>query len=97
MPFGKWRLARGRGHCRGEPDSTLPGGCAPDLAGAEGSSIVDEPGECAREPKARTGMFLREKLIFSVFFLRGPRRSGERARFMGRFSGICIGVCGDTA
>ena len=40
-----------------------------------------------RESKARTGTFLREKLISdprSVFFLlRGPTRSGERARFSG--------------
>ena len=33
-------------HCRGEPGSALSGGCAPDLARVEGSSIVDEPGEC---------------------------------------------------
>ena len=33
-------------HCRGEPGSTLlSGGYAPDSAKAEGSSIVDEPGE----------------------------------------------------
>ena len=42
-----WRHARGREHCRGEPGSTLlSGGYAPDSAKAEGSSIVDEPGEC---------------------------------------------------
>ena len=37
---------------------------------------------CARESKAQTGRFLREKLISyhgSVFFLRGSTRSGERA------------------
>ena len=39
------RHARGREHCRGEPGSSLSGGYAPDLAKAEGSSIVDEPGE----------------------------------------------------
>ena len=45
VPFG-WRHARGREHCRGEPGSTLlSGGYAPDSAKAEGSSIVDEPGE----------------------------------------------------
>ena len=32
--------------CRGEPGSALSGGYAPDSAKAEGSSIVDEPGEC---------------------------------------------------
>ena len=41
-----WRHARGREHCRGEPDSALSGGYAPDSAKAEGSSIVDELGEC---------------------------------------------------
>ena len=45
-PSGGWRHARGREHCRGEPGSTLlSGGYAPDSAKAEGSSIVDEPGE----------------------------------------------------
>ena len=33
------------GHCRGEPGSALSSGYAPDSAKAEGSSIVDEPGE----------------------------------------------------
>ena len=41
-----WRHARGREHCRGEPGSALSGEYAPDSARAEGSSIVDEPGEC---------------------------------------------------
>ena len=42
-----WQHARGRGHCRGEPGSSaLSGGYAPDSTKAEGSSIVDEPGEC---------------------------------------------------
>ena len=44
-PSGGWRHARGREHCRGEPDSSLSGGYAPDSAKAEGSSIIDEPGE----------------------------------------------------
>ena len=43
----------------GEPGSVLSGGYAPDSVGAEGSSIIDEPGECGtpvredqmREPK----------------------------------------------
>ena len=44
-PLGGWRHARGREYCRGEPGSALSGGYAPDSAKAEGSSIVDEPGE----------------------------------------------------
>ena len=44
-PSGGWRHARGREHCRGEPGSSLSGGYAPDSVKAEGSSIVDEPGE----------------------------------------------------
>ena len=45
-PSGGWRHARGREHCRrGEPGSSLLGGYAPNSAKAEGSSIVDEPGE----------------------------------------------------
>ena len=32
-------------YCRGEPGGSLSGGYAPDSAKAEGSSIVDEPGE----------------------------------------------------
>ena len=44
-PSGGWRHARGREHCRGEPGSSPSGGYAPDSAKAEGSSIVDEPGE----------------------------------------------------
>ena len=47
-----WQHARGREHCPGEPGSTLSVGYAPDPSKAEGSSIVDEPGEaeplCAR-------------------------------------------------
>ena len=41
-----WRYARGREHCRGECGSALSGGYASDSAKVEGSSIVDEPGEC---------------------------------------------------
>ena len=45
-PSEGWRHARGREYyCRGEPGSYLSGGYAPDSAKAEGSSIVDEPGE----------------------------------------------------
>ena len=42
---GGWRHARSREHCRGEPGGSLSGGYAPDSVKAEGSSIVDEPGE----------------------------------------------------
>ena len=35
----------GTEHCGGKPGSSLSGGYAPDSAKAEGSSIVDEPGE----------------------------------------------------
>ena len=44
---------------------------------------------CARESKARIGRFLRKKLMSDhvFFFLRGPTRSGERARFVGLFQG----------
>ena len=44
-PSGGWRHARGREYCRGEPGSALSGEYAPYSAKAEGSSIVDEPGE----------------------------------------------------
>ena len=40
-----WRHARGMEHCC-EPGSALSGGYAPDSTKAEGSSIVDERGEC---------------------------------------------------
>ena len=40
-----WRHARDREHCRGEPGSAISVGYAPDSAKAEGSSIVDGPGE----------------------------------------------------
>ena len=46
VPFGRGWHARGRGYCCGEPGSALSGEYAPDSARAEGSSIVDEPGEC---------------------------------------------------
>ena len=45
VPFGRWRHVRAREHCRGEPGIALLGGYATDSAGAEGSSIIDEPGE----------------------------------------------------
>ena len=46
VPFGRWRHAKGREHCREEPGIALSGGYATNSARAEGSSIVDEPGEC---------------------------------------------------
>ena len=44
-PSGGWRHARGREYCRGESGSSLSDEYASDSAKAEGSSIVDEPGE----------------------------------------------------
>ena len=41
-----WRHVKGREHCRREPGRALSGEYAPDSMEAEGSSIVDEPGEC---------------------------------------------------
>ena len=46
VPFGRWRHTTGREHCHGKPGSALSGGYASDSARAEGSSIVDELGEC---------------------------------------------------
>ena len=40
------RHARGREYCRGESGSALSGGYAPDSVKTDGSSIVDESGEC---------------------------------------------------
>ena len=48
-----WRYARGREHCRGEPGNVLSGGYAPDSVKAEGSSMVEEPGERAEPLYAR--------------------------------------------
>ena len=61
------RHARGREHCRGEPGGALSGGYAPRLG--EGGKQLDRRrargmlNPCARESKARTGRFLRKKLI----------------------------------
>ena len=61
------RHARGREHCRGEPGGALSGGYAPRLG--EGGRQLDRRrargvlNPCARESKARTGRFLRKKLI----------------------------------
>ena len=63
-PSGGWRHARGREHCRGEPDSSLgwvrtrfgEGGGQFDRRRARGGL-----NPCARESKARTGRFLKEK------------------------------------
>ena len=56
---------RGREYCSGELGSILLNGYAPGSARAEGSSIDDMAGlnPFTRESKARTGRFLREKLI----------------------------------
>ena len=45
MAFGRVVARERQEHCRGEPGGSLSGGYAPDSAKAEGSSIVDEPGE----------------------------------------------------
>ena len=45
-PFGRGGHARGREVCCGGPGSALSVGYAPDSAWVEGSSAVDEPGEC---------------------------------------------------
>ena len=44
-PFSATSIICGDHTYRGEPDSALSGGYAPDSAKAEGSSIVDVPGE----------------------------------------------------
>ena len=47
VPFGRCGGAREAGNTVGEePGRALLDGYAPDSAKAEGSSIVDEPGEC---------------------------------------------------
>ena len=46
VPSGRLCQARGRGHCCGKLGSALSGGYTPDSARLEGSSIVDERGEC---------------------------------------------------
>ena len=55
---------------------------APDSARAEGSSIVNEPrgvlNPCARESKAQTGRFLREKLISDHGLFSSTRANKER-------------------
>ena len=46
VPSGRVAARERQEHCRGEPDgSALSGRYAPDSTKAEGSSIVDEPGE----------------------------------------------------
>ena len=91
-PSGGWRHARGREHCRREPGSSLSGGYAPDSAKAEGSSIVDEPGEGwtpvreNRKQREPGGFWGKSWSLTAVVFL--PTRatwSGERARFVGFF------------
>ena len=97
MHFGRWRHTRGQEHYRGEPDSALSGGYAPDSARAEGRSIVDEPGKCeplcARIKGANREIFDGKADLSprSVFFRRGPTRSGERVRFVGLWGG-CTGL-----
>ena len=61
VPFGKWRHARGREECRGEPGGALSGGYAPDSADRRRARGALNP--CVQESKALTRRFLREKLI----------------------------------
>ena len=91
-PSGGWRHARGREHCRGEPGSALSGGYAPDSVKAEGSSIVDEPGERAEPLCARITGLNREVsegkadvLPRSFFFLRGPQGAANGQDLCGFF------------
>ena len=67
VPFGRWRHAKGREHCRGEPDSALSGWVRTRF-GENGGQLDRRRARgglnsCAREYKARTGRFLRENLI----------------------------------
>ena len=77
--------------------SALSGGYASDSAKAEGSSIVDEPGEgCTPvgENKGREpgGFWGKSLCLTTVIFLpTRVTRSGERARFVGLFQG-CTGL-----
>ena len=97
-PSGGWRHARGREHYRGEPGSTLlSGGYAPDSAKAEGSSIVDEPGEgwtpVRENHRLEPGGFWGKSwsLTTVIFLPTRATRSGERARFVGLFQ-ECTGL-----
>ena len=82
-PLGGWRHARGREHCRGEPGSSLSGGYAPDSVMAEGSSIIDEPGEplCARIKGANRevseGKLMSDHDHFSSYEGHKERRTGK--------------------
>ena len=96
VPFGRWRHARGREHCRREPGSALSGGYEQESAKAEDSSIVHEPGEGlnpVRENQRREpGGFGGKSLCLTRVFFPPTRatRSGKRARFVGLFQG-CTG------
>ena len=66
VPFGRWRHAKGREHCRGEPVSARSGGYA--QIRRERRAVQSSTDQGSAEPlsariKARTGRFLREKLI----------------------------------
>ena len=95
-PSGRWRHARGREHCRGEPDSSLSGGYSPDSAKAEAarslaSQVRAEP-LCTRIESANREVSDGKADLTTVIFL--PTRatwSGERARFVGLFQG-CTGL-----
>ena len=98
-PSGGWRHARGREHGRGKPGSSaLSGEYAPDLVKAEGSSIVDEPGEDWTPVRENhrlelEGFWGKSWCLTTVLFFPTTRatRSGERARFVG-FPQGCTGL-----
>ena len=93
-PSGGLRHARAREHCRGEPGSVLSSGYVPDSVKAEGRRARGVLNPCARDSKARTGRFLREKLMsdHTAFFLpTRATRGGERTRFVRVFQG-CTGI-----
>ena len=78
-PSGGWRQARGREHCRGESGSALSGGYAPDLAKAEGSSIVYESGEGCT-PVRENHRLRHHGLLFFIYFLRTSSAQGGEGR-----------------
>ena len=94
MPIGRWRHARGREYCHGKLGGALLGGYALDSSRAEGSSIVDEPGECrnpVRENQRREpgGFWGLSSCLTTVCFL--PTRADKERRtgkIRSNFSGI---------
>ena len=86
VPFGRWWHARSRGYCRGEPGSALSGGYAPNSA-RKGAEQLEHRARgvlspWARESKARTERFLREKLIsdHGLFFSYDSKQGAENGQ-----------------